>query len=267
RYLGERYAARYQRLPGWIRRGIMAPIARRLPADRHSKLLNLSRLARGFLLSAELPFAERYKSYVGVFSDSMRDELLLRPQGEREDPVLRAFSSATSKDVLHTLLHVDRLTQLPDDLLLLTDKMTMATSLECRVPLLDQDLVELAMRMPEDEKIRGRTLKYVLKECLKDVLPKEILHRKKRGFGAPMGAWIKRELAPLMKSVLSRESVEARGLFRYEAIARTIAEHEANHADHTDHLLALMNLEVWCRMTLDGVTESHMIEHMEALVG
>jgi asparagine synthase (glutamine-hydrolysing) len=82
-----------------------------------------------------------------------------------------------------------------------------------------------------------------------------------------MGAWIKRELAPLMKSVLSRESVESRGLFRYDAIARTIAQHEANQADHTDHLLALMNLEVWCRMTLDGITADRMTEHMEALVG
>lgn len=267
RYLGEHYATRYQRLPRWLRRGIIAPIARRLPADRHSPLLNYSRLARGFLLSAESSFAERYRSYVQVFPDAMRRELLVEPSGSREDPILRVFDSRTSPDVLHTLFTVDRLTQLPDDLLLLTDKMTMAASIECRVPLLDHELVELAMEMPAREKIRGRRLKHVLKECLKDILPPVILHRRKRGFGAPMGAWIKKELSPLLRSVLSRDSVESRGLFHYPAVERTMRMHDSNQADHTDHLLALMNLEIYCRITLDRVPADQVSEHMEALAG
>jgi asparagine synthase (glutamine-hydrolysing) len=143
-------------------------------------------------------------------------------------------------------------TQLPDDLLLLTDKMTMATSLECRVPLLDTQLVELAARMPSRLKVCGRELKHVMKRALVGVLPEEILHRKKRGFGAPMGAWLKRELRPLLGTVLSRAAVERRGLFAWQTVAETIALHESNRADHTDHLLALLNLELWCRMYLDG---------------
>ena len=110
------------------------------------------------------------------------------------------------------MMAVDAATQLPDDLLMLTDRMSMAVSLECRVPLLDHELVELAARIPESIKIRNGRLKHVMKEALAGLLPDDILNRKKRGFGAPMGAWLKRELAPLLRDALSRESVERRRL-------------------------------------------------------
>src|SRR5439155_7168892 len=128
----------------------------------------------------------------------------LRADGpaEGDDPLAAAFAAATSDDDLNRMLVVDAETQLPDDLLLLTDKMSMAVSLECRVPLLDHELVELAARMPEDVKIRGGRLKHAMKEALADVLPADILERKKRGFGTPMGAWLKGDLAPLLRDVL-----------------------------------------------------------------
>ena len=106
----------------------------------------------------------------------------------------------------------DALTQLPDDLLLLTDKMTMATSLECRVPLLDHELVELAARIPAGIKVAGGEMKALMKKALADVLPREVLHRPKRGFGAPMGAWLKNELAQLLSGALSRQAIEQRGV-------------------------------------------------------
>ena len=149
-------------------------------------------------------------------------------------------------------MDVDFATQLPDDLLLLTDKMSMAVSLECRVPLLDQRLVELAARIPGKLKLRGGELKYLMKRALAGVLPEEILHREKRGFGAPMGAWLRAELAPMLHDLLSRESVTRRGLLDPEAVERTIREHEQQKADRTDHLLGLINLEIWCRLYLDG---------------
>jgi len=252
RYLGEYYGARYRRLPRWLRRGLVEPVARRLPADRHSRLLNLFRYARGFLLSADLSFEERYRSYVGVFGDDALDDLLQARAEEPYDAIGAAFDAAPDADPIKRMFQVDLLTQLPDDLLMLTDKMTMATSLECRVPFLDHELVELAARMPGDVTIRGRDLKHVLKRALKDVLPREILYRKKRGFGAPMGAWIKKELQPVLTALLSRDAVESRGLFRWEAVADAIAAHESNREDHTDHLLSLMNLEIWMRLFLDG---------------
>jgi len=163
---------------------------------------------------------------------------------------------------LRQLMDVDFATQLPDDLLMLTDKMSMAVSLECRVPLLDQRLVELAARMPGSLKVRGGELKHVLKRALEGVLPPEILHREKRGFGAPMGAWLRAELAPVLRDVLSPESVSRRGLLDPDAVARTIREHEQQRADRTDHLLALINLEIWCRLYLDGRSASGIADEL-----
>jgi asparagine synthase (glutamine-hydrolysing) len=263
RYLGEYYGQYYDKLPGWLRRRFLIPAARWLPSDRHSPALNFSRYARSFMLAHELPFEERYSSYVQVFSPTQRNRLLRSTDIDGPDALKQAFASAGNGDPLRRLFEVDLATQLLDDLLMLTDKMTMAASLECRVPLLDHQLVELSARMPSRFKIHGRDLKYILKKALSGVLPRDILHRKKRGFGAPMGAWLKRELSPLLKSVLSRDAVLRRGLFDWKTIEQTIALHEMNREDHTDHLLSLLNLEIWCRMFLDGQSPhdlSHQIE-------
>ena len=129
--------------------------------------------------------------------------------------------------------------------------MSMAVSLECRVPLLDHQLVELAAAMPASIKVRDGRLKHLMKASLADLLPDDILNRKKRGFGTPMGAWLKRELAPLLKRLLAADVVQSRGLFRHAVVDRLVADHEANRIDGTDILLAMMNLEIWSRIFLD----------------
>src|SRR5205085_4948852 len=215
-------------------------------SDRHTPLLNISRLAKGFLESAELPFEERYRAYVQVFSPGEVSQLVRA--GNATDPIGEAFRDAAGNDPLNRMLAVDSQTQLPDDLLLLTDRMSMATSLECRVPLLDHELVELAARMPQDVKIRGGRLKHLMKEAVSHLLPTDILERKKRGFGTPMGAWLKHELAPLMHEVLSDAAIDARGLLDPGPVRSLIADHDANRIDGTDRLLALMNLEIWARL-------------------
>jgi asparagine synthase (glutamine-hydrolysing) len=164
------------------------------------------------------------------------------------------------------MLSVDAQTQLPDDLLLLTDKMSMAASLECRVPLLDHELVELAARMPQAVKIRGGRLKHVMKEAVADLLPSDLIERKKRGFGTPMGAWLKNDLAPLMHELLSQSSIEARGLFRYPAVRELIAQHESSRIDGTDRILALMNLEIWARIYLDARSSQDVSAELEETI-
>jgi asparagine synthase (glutamine-hydrolysing) len=250
RYLGGHYARRFQALPGWVRQAASAT-ARRLPADRHSKMLNLMRLAKGFVGSAEMDADERYRSYLQVIGRGLIGELLIEHGPGGEDRLASAFRGAGTADELNRLLAVDAETQLPDDLLLLTDKMSMAVSLECRVPLLDHELVELAASIPQAVKIRGGQLKYLMKKALSPMLPDDILHRQKRGFGTPMGAWLKRELAPVLRHLLSPEVVARRGLLRQPAIDALMADHEANRSDGTDALLALMNLEIWSRVYLD----------------
>jgi asparagine synthase (glutamine-hydrolysing) len=264
RYLGDYYQAHYERLPVWLRRAAVSA-GRRLPSDRHSGLLNLSRLAKGFLESAMLPFEARYRAYVEVFP-GWEVSALLRQEVQTRDPIADAFREASGTDGLNRMLAVDAETQLPDDLLLLTDKMSMATSLECRVPLLDHELVELAARMPQAIKIRGGRLKHAMKEAVADLLPRDILERKKRGFGTPMGAWLKQELAPMMDELLSEDSLERRGLFIPAAVRALIAQHEQNRVDGTDRLAALMNLEIWARMYLDQRTPEDVTAELEGML-
>ena len=265
RYQGEHYIGHYHKIPRWLRHSVVAPIVRKLPADRHSKWLNYMRLARSFISSAELSFNERYQSYIEVFSKELQQQLLINA-GPGSDRTAQLLQRSSANDGLWKMFDLDRQTQLPDDLLMLTDKMSMATSLECRVPLLDQELVDLATQIPEQTLLAKGELKTVLKRSLKGVLPDSILYRAKRGFGAPMGAWLKSELTGLRASLLNRQAVEARGLFNWDCIARTIEQHDRNLADHTDHLLALMNLEIWCRLYLDGISSTTMSEELKEAI-
>lgn len=262
RYLGEYYAGYYRQLPAWLRTNVLSKVATRLPSDRHSKLLNMSRLVRSFVLSADLSFEERYRRYVEIQSSSRLEDLLVDRPSKHYDALGEAFRESPANDRLQQLMSVDLLTQLPDDLLLLTDKMTMATSLECRVPLLDHELVELAARIPANRRIRGGRLKYMMKKALRGVLSDEILRRPKRGFGAPMGAWIKKQLEPVMRSLLSKDAIERRGMLHWRSVSEAVEEHRTNRADHTDHLLSLMNLEIWCRLFLDGETHEDIAQEL-----
>src|SRR3546814_9577170 len=152
-----------------------------MPGDRHGRRSSVARYARTFVASNDRPFEERYRSYVQVFGQESLDRLLKEARAGRIDGLQEAFALARGGDGLNRLMRVDLMTQLPNDLLMLTDKMTMARSLECRVPLLNHELVELAARVPAALRIDGRSLKSLMKRALDGILPPEILERRKRG--------------------------------------------------------------------------------------
>ncbi|MBS1220031.1 MAG: asnB, partial [Proteobacteria bacterium] len=229
RYLGGHYAQRFNALPGWARR-VASVTAARLPADRHHKWLNVARLAKGFIASAEMDADQRYRSYLQVISRETAAHLLLNGPLSPEDTLSAAFAGAGGDDELNRMFAVDAETQLPDDLLMLTDKMSMAVSLECRVPLLDHELVEMAAAIPGELKVKGGRLKHLMKSALQPDLPDDLLHRAKRGFGTPMGAWLKKELLAVVRELLSPAVVRQRGLFRHEAVSALLADHEANRS-------------------------------------
>lgn len=251
RYLGSHYMSKYQRIPQWVRQSVLTPIARRLPSSRQSRLQDLARYAREFILSAELPWDQRYKSYLAIQQASSLESMMLQPLsgGDGLDRVLGAQSSS---DDLQRLMRVDCDSQMAEDLLLLTDKMTMAHSIECRVPFLDKGLAELAARVPSAQKLPGKDLKSLLKRSLESRLPKDILYRSKRGFGAPVGAWFKNQLLPLRSTLLSREVTDFRGVLAPDAVDHICRAHDAGKEDNTDLILVLMNLEVWFRTFVDG---------------
>jgi asparagine synthase (glutamine-hydrolysing) len=256
RYWSENLARMYQRIPRALRHYVLQPISRGLPSDRHSPIFDRFRLAKGFMAGAELEPDERYEEYIRVFNSIDLAKILQLEPSTRSVALEDAFAGTLTHDPVGRLIEVDLKTQLPDDLLTLTDRMSMATSLECRVPLLDDSLLDLAMRMPSDMKVRGRELKRGLKNALRGVLPDAIIDRKKRGFGAPIGAWFKAELSSYLDSVLDEQSVRRRGVFDWDNLQNMKGLHRNNKEDFTDHLLCMMNFEIWCKIYLDG--ESHV---------
>jgi asparagine synthase (glutamine-hydrolysing) len=123
----------------------------------------------------------------------------------------------------------------------------MACSLEVRPPLLDRRVVELAAALPMDLKLRGFTTKWILKEAMRGLLPPGIADRKKKGFGVPLGRWFRGELRGLLQETCGAEALREAGLFRPEAIARLIAEHEQGRQDHRKKLYTLLAYQLWAR--------------------
>lgn len=272
RYLGSQLGQYYRRLPGIVRRNWLPNLLKVLPQDRGSNLKNYVRYADAFVRSADRDPVSQYMSYLDVFSPDLQQTLLRRHSDELDETdgfasrVLKNyFETSGDRTILNQLTYVDLKTSLPDDLLALTDKMTMAASVECRAPFVDHELVELAASMPDSMKVRGFKMKYLLKKVVQPWLPAEILHRKKRGFGAPMGSWIRNDLSPLMDSLLSESQIKKRGLFNWTVVKELVDKHKAQKTDYTDQLLSLINLELWCQIFLDGTDPRECTEMM--LVG
>jgi asparagine synthase (glutamine-hydrolysing) len=259
RYLGDSLLRYYAKLPSFVQSGIIPAVLRWLPQDRRSGWKNNVRYASAFVNSLHLDPLERYLSYVEVFPAGMRRQLLAFASPSKVNghvdgtmALSRHFAAATGADGLHQIMYADIKTSLTDDLLALTDKMSMAASIECRAPFMDHELVELAARMPSSLKVRGLTMKYVLKKALEPWLPKSILHRRKRGFGAPVGGWLRRELDSLVQETLSPGQIRKRGLLNPVTVQQILASHRSQEKDYTDGLLALITLELWCQAFLDG---------------
>jgi len=258
RYLGTEIARYYNLLPRFLSRTVLPGLINQLPVDRNSKLRNTFRLARAFVGSSHLSPEASYIGYLTVFTEAAKASLLHKDVSkilgqQAFTPISdRYLGNGHATDPKTMMMFLDLKTQLPDDLLQLTDKMSMASSLECRVPFLDHELVEFAARIPAKLKVNRLTLKYILKKAMNPLLPAEILNRNKRGFGAPVGSWLRRDLRPLSEEILSKANVERRGYFDWQAVRRTIDLHLAEQEDHTDHILALINFELWCQIYLDG---------------
>jgi asparagine synthase (glutamine-hydrolysing) len=270
RYLGNQFASYYNWLPKTVRSSWLPKMLSHLPQDRHSNFKNYVRYADAFVKSAAQDSASRYMSYVTLFSsDNQRallsDSLAKTVNGNGcASKIMKHYFEAPGLSGLNQLIYADLKTSLADDLLALTDKMTMAASIECRAPFVDQELVEMAAAMPESFKIRGFTMKYLLKKAVKPWLPAEIINRKKRGFGAPMGSWIRRDLEPLMDNLLSENQIRKRQLFNWPVVQEMIARHKTQKADYSDQLLGLINLELWCRIFLDKTDHNDVPSMMAA---
>jgi asparagine synthase (glutamine-hydrolysing) len=159
--------------------------------------------------------------------------------------VREAIGAYAADDPINRALYADLRIYLADDILVKVDRMSMATSLETRAPFLDTDLMELVCSMPGHLKVRGSERKYVLKRAMRGVLPESILTRRKEGFSIPMKQWLRRELQPLMRTLLAPDRLTRRGLFNSAEVTRMVESHVAGRANYAHQLFSLMVFERW----------------------
>jgi asparagine synthase (glutamine-hydrolysing) len=167
------------------------------------------------------------------------------------EPVRRLLSSVKDQGILDQMLYIDTKTWLPDDLLIKADKMTMANSLELRVPLLDHRVLEFAASLPAHYKLKGFTMKYILKEALSKRIPKKILERRKAGFPLPYESWLRNDLRDITRSILTDRKTVERGYFQKTAIEKLINDN-SEHGTNSKEIFSMLTLELWHRMFLDG---------------
>jgi asparagine synthase (glutamine-hydrolysing) len=248
RYLAERYGGPWRSLPWPVQRALRAAI------DLLPRTEQLKRAARS--LGIPDP-ARRFAEEHAVFEDATRERLWrpeLRPAGGEAtaDVMARWLEGLAGRDPLQQLTFLDARTSLSDDLLLYGDKMSMATSVEARVPFLDPEYMEVAEALPSDLRIRGRTRKYAHRLSIAGFVPQEILERPKRGFEAPIDRWFRSELSGYVRETLLAAGSACRAHFDERALEALLREHVEGRRDRQRQLYALLVFELWHREFVRG---------------
>lgn len=243
--------------------GVPLPLRRALAwagghIPEHTGGLHARRRAREFLSTAAAPWQQAYAEWVSYFTPAMRAALYSQEfrvaVGDYDSgEFLRSwFAPVAGADPLAQVSYVDLHTFLPHNLLEYGDRMSMAHSLEVRLPFTDHHLVEFAMRLPSTMKLRGRTTKYLLREAVRRLLPEPVLTRGKLGLNPPLGIWLRHDLRAMVESYLSPHAVRRRGWFQPAAVQALVNDFRSGRRDFSLHLWALLVLEEWCRQHLDG---------------
>lgn len=221
-----------------------AGILKRIPEG--TGYYNPIKRAGKFVRAADKPPALAYFDTLRLFSAGMIDALIGHADAAGEH-----FAGHFNGDVtLPAILHANMLTYLPDDLLVKTDRCSMAASLEARAPFMDAPLIEFVAAIPFNLKLREKVSKYILKEVARGWLPDDIIDRRKHGFGVPLGAWLRKDMSLVREILLSREMRE-RGLLNMEAVTALMDDHASGRRDHGQRLWTLLTLEWWHRLFID----------------
>ena len=253
RYLVERERGGFERLP--FRASLMRPLSQWLPHGTWG---------RNYLHNISLDPISRYLDSVSVFTRLNRQSLYtdhFQTQLGSGRFVEGLFHDLTSQvktgEALDQLLYIDSKTYLPGDILTKVDRMSMAVSLEARAPLLDHRLIDFVTSIPASLKLVGREAKHLLKRAVRDIVPNEILHRSKQGFGVPIQQWINEQLRERLRDTLKDASTRQRGYINSAYLDVLLSEHERGRRDHSARLWSLLIFELWHRQFLDGAkTES-----------
>ena len=250
RYVTDRKRSGLEHLPSSIRKNLMRPLSKALPNNMPGKnyLFNISLDAAGRYIDSISHFngPKKRALYSEAVRNKMNGSFALGEKLYRE-----IVASSASDDQVDNLLYLDSKTYLPGDILTKVDRMSMASSLEARSPLLDHKLIEYVTRIPSHLKLKGTETKYIFKKAIAALVPNEILHREKQGFGVPINEWINLQLKDRIREDLADRRTLERGYFDAKYIRLLLDEHSRGRRDHSHALWTLWMLELWHRKYID----------------
>jgi asparagine synthase (glutamine-hydrolysing) len=257
-YVADQLAARVGRLAGLAR-----PLVERLPSS--DRRVPLEYRAKRFVRGAHLPPLERHHAWKEIFSAELRAELTGRRHGwDPVDVYRERYSASKGAEDLARLQDVDFAIYLVDDLLVKTDRASMAHSLEARVPFLDHAVTRFAFSLSGRHKVHGLKKKILLRKAAKPLLPDEVVHGRKRGFSIPAAAWLRGELEPFARETLAAGTLERQGFFRPDAVARVLDTHVARKEDLSRQLWGLLAFTLWFERHVEGVERGARLEEVVA---
>ncbi len=248
KYALDGFARYYHLLPASVRQKLIVPLIEHLP-------YGLRRLKTASRSLAE-PAAQRWMSWFGVFNDPLKKRLLAPGvQAQVDMDAGRIFQrwldAHPQRDDLSRMLYLDTKIWLPDNLLMKNDKMTMAFSIEGRLPLLDERLIAYAASIPSHLKVHHGTTKYIFKRAYADFLPEDILKRKKMGFNVPIGTWFREGQRAFITKLLLSDRMHGRGLFERAVVEQMLYDHLHGRKNYQAQLFLLASLELWFRVFID----------------
>ncbi|MGH7898855.1 MAG: asparagine synthase (glutamine-hydrolyzing) [Candidatus Binatia bacterium] len=255
RFRASRFSARYyRRLPAPLRARLIEPLVRRLPDQEQKK--GLMNVAKRFVDGARLDPAGEHMRWQYFLSPDLvaglfRPAFLAAIDASPFRRVAEWASACPSEEQLDREVYVDLKMTMADSVLMKVDKMSMASSVEVRVPFLDHELVEFATGLPADWRMRGFQTKTILKEAMLELVPREILHRRKQGYSLPIKNWLRNELRDYAREEIGQSEL-VREVFDPAAVDRVWQEHLARRHNHNHLLWALLNLALWHRRFFGG---------------
>ncbi|HKP69442.1 MAG TPA: asparagine synthase (glutamine-hydrolyzing) [Pyrinomonadaceae bacterium] len=247
-YYAHGIAAKYNAIPSFIRSGLIEPVVNALPVSTSN--LSFDYKAKRFIRAAKFDDVARHHSWFGSFSTDQHEKLFSKDviAATNKDiytAVRELVNASDARQIVERMQYADINYYLAEDILTKVDRAAMAVSLETRAPFLDPRVGQFAASIPVEYKLQGKSGKVILKEAMKDLLPHEILHRPKKGFGIPIAEWLKGRLNSLMHDMLSPERLNSQGLFNSDYVQRLIREHESGAASHHKELWTLLVFELW----------------------
>ena len=215
---------------------------------RYAPLMTVS-LEEYYYSRTSNPFSYFNKFYNELYTPEFKDKI---DKNHSAKPITDYFKNIAHQDNLNKMLYIDAKSWLPDDLLIKADKITMANSLELRVPLLDHKVLEFAAGLPANYKLNRFTTKYILKKAFSNKVPEEILYRKKTGFPVPYESWFRNDLKNTICDILMDRRTLQRGFFEKHAIENLIKQN-SNYMDYSKEVFSLLILELWHRIFIENI--------------